>query len=1201
MADLLLFPKPGHTPRPDAKDAARNASPALADAEARRAAVDIQRSWIVEAPAGSGKTGLLIQRLLKLLAKAEIERPGEILAITFTRKAAAELRARVLEQLAEARAQTPLPPTAGEYDRTTRGLAEDVLARDESRGWRLLESPHQLNIRTIDSFCGELAGALPLLSGGAGRRQPVADAKPLYELAAERALRELGGPDPLLSEAIRCVLLHRDAQIGDCTRLMAEMLAAREQWGELVPLGHEELSDERLDQEVRPRLERALERVVCAALQRAADAISPKLLQELARFAARLGAEPGYREGPSPIAFCDRRPHPPGTASDNLEHWLALLHLLMTKSDSWRLSFARNTLGFELPKTEAPWLKELIAHLKSEDERRPGLHEALCALRCLPPTCYPDDHWRVAKALFRLLRRALLELQLLFAERGVCDFTETALTARSLLRDNLELLNTPGLELKHLLVDEMQDTSAGQYELLELLTRSWDGATQTIFLVGDPKQSIYAFRQARVERFLRTAASGRLGDMPLGSLRLTANFRSQAELVHAFNTAFAQILGAPGDTSAGPDHRHVPFVAATPVRPPAASPALFWHPRLDRAQADDRNGDQRATSASTAAQSAPGELAGPAAEAWAIRQTIEDFLGRWAERPLPPGTTCKPPRIAVLARSRAHLAPVIAEFQRDRGDGPLPFRAVEIELLDERSEVLDLLALTRALLHPGDRVAWLAVLHAPVCGLGLADLLALTGEGPEADPAATVPHLVATRSHRLSSEGQPLLRRAWSVLSEARAGLGRTLLSTTVERTWRSLGGDAPLGQAELANARRFLDLLRELETEPEPLSLALLNRRLGRLYANSAAPSAVVELLTMHKAKGLEWDLVLLPALERGAGASRHDLLEWLELDGEQGAEADVILAPIQGKGEESTALSTWLLRQGTARETAEAKRLFYVACTRAREELHLFAACSFKNGGTLALPRHDSLLRASWTAAEPALLAQLTASDTVSPAPGIRGPGALRPARPRRRRRGALAAGGARPKATAAPGAPPAARLRSAGALSTRERPPAALCFRSLAPPRRAVRPTGGLLCRPRLRQRGASGAGGHLRPPRKGHSSGRARRRTSPLAGPPGRPAARRGPWSGAQRARGRPRTGRPPEHTPRPRRKLVALTARRCPHRAAATAGLPRGNRLDPAQCAGGSGVYRGSRAALLRCGDPPLDRGLQDGRAGRPHR
>lgn len=968
MANLLQFPGGAH--QSSGAGVLEYASPHtntldLSDEEARRAALDIQRSWIVEAPAGSGKTGLLIQRLLKLLAFAEIDRPSEILAITFTRKAAAELRSRVLEQLSEAAAGKPLRSGSGEFERITRSFAEQVLVRDRVNGWRLLHSPHGLNIRTIDSFCSNLAGSLPLLSNGIASRPLIDDASILYELAAERAFRELGGPDPALHEALRTVLLHRDAQIPDVVRLLADMLEQREQWGELVPLDEPSLTEEHLDGLVRGRLERTLERVICQGLAQAAARLGPKLLAELAGFAARLSTQSGYKGQLSPLHGCGGVSHAPGAEVPEHGRWCALLGLLLTKDGSWRgKTFAINHMGFEVPKADKPWLQDLIAHLQAEDDRRPGLREILCAVRTLPPAQYPDDQWRMVKALFRVLRRALAELNALFAERGACDFTEVSLTARRLLSSDPDLLASPGAQLSHLLVDEMQDTSAGQYELLELLTRSWDGGTQTLFLVGDPKQSIYLFRQARVARFLRTQSAGRLGDVPLSALRLTANFRSQACLVHHFNATFEQILPPPETfRSEDAQEREVPFVAATPRRPPGVQGALHWHARLlaqNPRPAIAQGGEENEV------QEQDGDHA--AAEAAELRGVIEDFRERWIA-----DGHADHPRIAVLARSRAHFVPILAEFHTHRERGPLAFRAVDIELLNERPEVLDLLALTRILLHPGDRGAALAVLRSPVCGLTLADLLQLTGEGPGTDPYATVGCLVDTRASLLSNEGRRLLAQTWPVLQTAQNSLGSTAFATVVERTWRSLGADAVLRADQRTNARRFLRLLHELEAGAEPLTLGLLERRLKKLYAESSPVPGAVELMTIHKAKGLEWDLVLVPGLERGTGNNRHGALRWLELDETKNEAAEVILAPIQGKGEASSSLSQWLARMEAAREIAEAKRLFYVACTRAREELHLFTAFSRKQDGELAKPSGTSLLAASWGAAKAALEAQL------------------------------------------------------------------------------------------------------------------------------------------------------------------------------------------------------------------------------------
>ena len=209
----------------------------LPDSLARRQALDIHASWVVEAPAGAGKTGLLIQRLLKLLAFADIASPAEVLAITFTRKAAQEMRTRVLEQLiAAANATHPLNPQAGVFERTCRRLADVVLERDRTLGWHLLDSPQQLNIRTIDSFCGEVARSMPMLAGGVAHHKPIDAAQPLYEEAAGRVLRALGGLDRTLDRSLQTLLLHREWRVEDCVALIAGMLAEREQWGDLIPL-----------------------------------------------------------------------------------------------------------------------------------------------------------------------------------------------------------------------------------------------------------------------------------------------------------------------------------------------------------------------------------------------------------------------------------------------------------------------------------------------------------------------------------------------------------------------------------------------------------------------------------------------------------------------------------------------------------------------------------------------------------------------------------------------------------------------------------------------------------------------------------------------------------------------------------------------------------------------------------------------------
>jgi len=916
--------------------------PPVSDAAARRQALDTRASWIVEAPAGSGKTALLMQRYLKLLCEPEVAQPEEVLAITFTRKATAELRARILDELEAAHRNTPVP---NPFAAATREFAQALLTRDAQLGWSLLQNPQRLRIRTIDSVCTEIANSLPLLSGGGAGYKPVEDAEPLHQLAARRTLMHLGGPDPALHAALRTVLLHRDGSLPDLENLLARMLAAREQWAELVPLDRASLDDATLELEVRPRLERSLETIVCAGLTRALNAVPAPALHDLTQLVERLSGEPGYKDADSPIAFCAGRKQSPQAHAAHLDHWIAIIDLLLTKDGSWRKGFAVNHLGFSLPKSAKPQLESLIAELSHEPIR-----EALQAVRNLPPARYPDDQWLVAKALFRLLLHALAELKVLFAETAQCDFAEYSLAARDALRSgsgSADLSSATGATLRHLLVDEMQDTSASQYELIETLTRHWDGHSQTLFLVGDPKQSIYLFRQARVARFLRTMREKRLGDVPIDVLQLNSNFRSQTTLVECFNNDFGMVFPATIDTTSG-EAIDVPFVPATATRTATESDGRFWHTAI-------LSEDPPAPASN---------LTHPQQEARAIRQIVE----YWQAKPLPEGRTA-PWSIAVLARARRHLAPIVAEFQRNGpGVSPVPFRAVKVEALGERSEVFDVLALTRALLHPADRTAWLAVLHAPWCGLGLASLLTLTGEGSPEDSCLTVPALIQTRAHLLREADQALLHRVWPTLQTALVESGRGSLAVRVERTWRSLGGDATLHPGQLTNIQRFFTLLRDLEQPGNWVDLRALKTNLDKLFAEPSTTPGAVDLMTIHTAKGLEWDVVLVPALEKKSQTSRSDLLNWLELDNNSGSsdsESSIILAPIYGKGSQPDALYKWLNQVRNAREAAERKRLYYVASTRAREELHLFAACKLDVNGDLITPPKDSLLYACWPAA--------------------------------------------------------------------------------------------------------------------------------------------------------------------------------------------------------------------------------------------
>ena len=291
-------------------------------------------------------------------------------------------------------------------------------------------------------------------------------------------------------------------------------------------------------------------------------------------------------------------------------------------------------------------LVAILNQLRDRDE----LLLAFENIRALPPARYPADQWAVAKSLFRVLSRALVELQLVFYSHNQCDFTEVALLARTALRADSgaeDLAAALGARLQHLLVDEMQDTSTSQYELIELLTANWDGYGQTVFLVGDPRQSIYLFRQARVERFIRAMHTQRLGDLPLTRLRLTANFRSQHTLVEQFNRDFNLIFPQESDPHA------LPYTPAQPTLPasPSARGAV-WH-----ANPISTNSDDEASDVLTPAQLKQQQARRDALE-------LRSIVSEWLAKPLPPGRT-EPWQIAVLVRSRNHLIEIVAALKQE--------------------------------------------------------------------------------------------------------------------------------------------------------------------------------------------------------------------------------------------------------------------------------------------------------------------------------------------------------------------------------------------------------------------------------------------------------------------------------------------------------------------------------------------------------
>ncbi|MBK8957887.1 MAG: UvrD-helicase domain-containing protein [Proteobacteria bacterium] len=884
------------------------------DAAARRAALDIARSFVVQAPAGSGKTTLLTQRLLRLLAS--VRQPEQVLAITFTRKAAEEMRARIIAALDLACGPRPDDP----FRAAVHDDASAVLAHDHERGWDLRAQPSRLRIMTIDALCQSIVRQAPISARLASAQGVEEDATRLYREAARETVESIAD-DAEWSAAIAQLLAHFDNDWHKLESLLAEMLARRDQWLRVLHRGAEFQA-----------LEVGFARVVANDLRRArrllgrADIALDELLAGADGAARHLAA---VDDGERAIVELAGLAALPGATLDDLPSWQALARLLLTKDGEWRRALNKNQ-GFPSGKAFAAAKQSMLDIIAALREVL-SLDTALRRVLELPRQMFVAGESEVISALLAALKLAAALFDVQGRRSGRVDFTSFALAAEQALgapEQPTDLALMLDYRLQHLLVDEVQDTSFTQYKLIEALTAGWEqGDGRSLFMVGDPMQSIYRFRQADVRLFTNLLRGDALGGLELECLRLSANFRAQAALVEWINDVMPVAC-------ASVPLFEVPFVLQSAVKPALAS---VWQVH---AMSD-------------------GDAAREAAEVVARVEAI---------RAAAPHAS-----IAILVRSRSHLGRVTAELVA-RGHA---IAAREIEALGELPCIVDLLALTRALLHEADAIAWLAVLRAPWCGITLATLQHLTARH------GTLLEALEDRAWcaALPDDESRRLERVGGVLAAALARVGREPLASLVERCWVALGGPALLdGEARFADVRSYLDLLEALHREDAPLAVERLTEQLSTRYSSPpAAADSRLQVMTIHRAKGLEFDYVLVPGCGRKPRADDRPLLAWREHHDEDNS-AHLLLAPSPAKG--GSPWFAYLRERDKEDVAAEAVRLLYVALTRARCEVHLLGQLTAKDDAP-AKPAKGSFFAMLWPAIGAAAVATLAPSVSADAAP--------------------------------------------------------------------------------------------------------------------------------------------------------------------------------------------------------------------------
>ena len=830
------------------------------DAAARAFACDPANNVVLEASAGTGKTSVLVSRYVNLLMRGVD--PANILAITFTRKAAAEMRDRIVRQLRQAAAQSL-------FDRERWAAIRDRLP--------------EIQISTIDAFCLSLLREFPL----------EADLDPGFGMADETEVPRLVDQSLDTSLAIFVALAKREP---DFALVLAQLGLNRTREGLAYLLQRRLVAWDVLDRFLARGPADLTAEIVCV---RAIDA--------LVDLASRSRWEQFLADGPV------HHPRYQLLAQD-LRHPDALL----TRDPAAIRGIVNRIAAHFLTKEGRLRTTDRIHPYKNDDYASPDARKRHCAevSRLAPQVerivrSYGRDlNVVLARGIRRMFEIALAKYRQALNERSLLDFSDVLQRAVELLERMDEFAQSRyRLEGRyhHVLVDEFQDTSRKQWQLISLLVRAWgEGlgvATQpSIFIVGDRKQSIYRFRDADVS-VLQEAGVFIDGLRPESSVRrsIARSFRAVPELLAFVNDLFGEM---------GRD---------------ASRPDDFKYDSSDRFPHALVPNDARGCGT----RSALGICVGPDSEtcAAAVAGEIARILKDDSVRDPQTGVTRRatPGDIAILFRSRASHR----EFQAAIEACGIPAYVYKGLGFFDADEIKDLSALIRYLANPSSDLRAAAFLRSRFIRLSDPALAQLAPRLADALTAEHPPHVIST----LPDDDRAALELARRFVPQWIAKVDRIPPADLIEAVLPECAYAYELGGVRHVQAWENVKKMRGLMRRIQNRGYATLTRIADHLDSLTAGDesNAVIEaldavnLMTVHASKGLEFPIVFVVNLAKGASGFPKPV---------RVAGDEVAVGPFASEMDE----------QERAREREETKRLLYVALTRARDRLYV--ATALKDG---------------------------------------------------------------------------------------------------------------------------------------------------------------------------------------------------------------------------------------------------------------
>ena len=868
------------------------------DNKVRLGVLNANKSFIVSAAAGSGKTTLIEGRIMACLLHSNA--PEEVLAITFTNAAAAEIRTRIIKLL---ECSTPADLKYSKSEDTkelTKALAAQVIKHDAKMNWNLVKNPSRLRIMTFDAFANMTAEDLPILSGQFYQGKVIEDPYAVYREAVIDVFEQLDDDEAPndLKASLEVLFEYSNYRLENIIPYFSELLSKRDQWiGIGGNLNYQDIVD-----------------AVNVYKHSILNQLSPiATSEETAKLIPTLNFMSGFEE---PLAWANNLDLSLLESGD-IKAWKGLANIVLTQKNTFRKKLNKSN-GFPAGSEHGEVANKFLSLVRNSTSESHWV-----ALDSLVSSSDLEEDRALLESIFVVLRYLAAYLAVEFREHGVKDFLQVALTAQEAIGNNEIGFGDALLRedsLRHIIVDETQDTSISQFNLLSLLTQEWADynelnptAVKTLYLSGDAQQSIYRFRNAEPSIFTDLSNNLSFNGIDLKHETLSVNFRSSKDTVEFINEVGATVFPKVGNAITG-DAAFVKSYAHNQLLEGGVQ--LYCYPEHDKK-----------------------------AEASAISIRAKHLL-----------TSNPEGKIAILTTTRKQVNCVISELLAN----DIPVAGSDIDAIANRPSVKMAVVLIKALWHEAHDVSWLALLKSKLVGLSWNDAAALSQYRLENKTTFLKAMKDLDLIEGISEDGVIRLRYLETKISFAKncPSIGQDLLRCS-RYMWGELKGDAFVDASQRTDIRRVFDALRTVSSAGRLTSLEAFDRKLSRSFAAASGDSRIT-VMTIHKSKGLEFDHVILTGLGHAQPSGTKPLLDFLRIGS--------TLIPAPQPKDERSGLYGFVRNISKQQSLNERKRLFYVAATRQKQTLDIFAPVTV-SPDSVVKTTSNTMIHSVWAALEKAI----------------------------------------------------------------------------------------------------------------------------------------------------------------------------------------------------------------------------------------